>query len=469
VVLDKVAGSWFIGYSSVVGYDGARNVRNEELSVGRKRLVRKAEPSSKRRIRWPSWTGFRNKTIWDFLQLLIVPLMLAAIGFWFTAQQDARQQQTENQRAQQSQKIENQRAEAERELAKQRAQDEALQAYLDQMSGLLLERDLRTSEVDSEVRTLARVRTLTVLERLGPSRKTAVMQFLVEAELVQRVGGRGPLITLTGANLRNADLQVGNLSGADLEDADLTFADVDSADLSYANLSNADLEDADLSYAVRWTEKQLMAAESLEGVIMPNGQKYEDWVLPTGKFSTKFEPAFLIEVGEDWSMLAPEAPDHVWLQRGLEGGVLLFTNPSDVFDPSNLSEAKRVPAPENAKEWISWFQRHPNLEMSKPVPVSVGGASGWRIDVTASSTLENYPRNICGPKPCVPLYQTSADPVRARPSDAEWKDRYVSVDVRGQTVVINVYAPEDKFDAFFPKAQKVLDTVEWKGENSGPS
>jgi hypothetical protein len=43
------------------------------------------------------------------------------------------------------------------------------------------------------------------------------------------------------------------------------------------------------------------------------------------------------------------------------------------------------------------------------------------------------------------------------------------VDVRGQTVVINVYAPEDKFDAFFPKAQKVLDTVEWKGENSGPS
>jgi hypothetical protein len=195
VVLDKVAGSWFIGYSSVVGYDGARNVRNEELSVGRKRLVRKAEPSSKRRIRWPSWTGFRNKTIWDFLQLLIVPLMLAAIGFWFTAQQDARQQQTENQRAQQSQKIENQRAEAERELAKQRAQDEALQAYLDQMSGLLLERDLRTSEEDSEVRTLARVRTLTVLERLGSSRKTAVMQFLVEAELVQRVGGRGPLIT----------------------------------------------------------------------------------------------------------------------------------------------------------------------------------------------------------------------------------------------------------------------------------
>ena len=53
------------------------------------------------------------------------------------------------------------------------------------MSALLLVKDLRNSEEDSEVRTLARARTLTVLGRLGPGRKTAVMQFLVEAELIQ--------------------------------------------------------------------------------------------------------------------------------------------------------------------------------------------------------------------------------------------------------------------------------------------
>src|SRR5215213_11960325 len=86
-------------------------------------------------------TGVGDKTLWDLLQLVIVPLALAVIGLWFTAQQDARQQQ-----------IENQRAEAERELAEQRAQDEALQAYLDQMSNLLLEKDLRKSEEGSEVR-----------------------------------------------------------------------------------------------------------------------------------------------------------------------------------------------------------------------------------------------------------------------------------------------------------------------------
>ena len=37
-----------------------------------------------------SWTGFRGKTVWDLLQLLIVPLALAVIGLWFAAQQDAR-------------------------------------------------------------------------------------------------------------------------------------------------------------------------------------------------------------------------------------------------------------------------------------------------------------------------------------------------------------------------------------------
>src|SRR3712207_2224724 len=122
-------------------------------------------------------------------------------------------------------KIEDQRAEAERELAEQRAQDEALQAYLDQMSSLLLEKDLRASEEENEVRTLARERALTVLGRLDPSRKAAVMQFLVEAELVQRVeGGRGPIISLADADLSEADLSEADLSNADLNAANLNSA-----------------------------------------------------------------------------------------------------------------------------------------------------------------------------------------------------------------------------------------------------
>jgi uncharacterized protein YjbI with pentapeptide repeats len=186
-----------------------------------------------------SWTGFQGKTVWDFLQLLIVPLMLVAIGLVFSLQQDARQNS-----------LEVDRARTERELAEQRAQDEALQAYLNQMSSLLLEKDLRTSKEDSEVRTLARARTLTVLERLDPDRKTAVLQFLIEAELVQSVeGGRGPIIALTSANLSDVNLSLVNLSGADLSEADLSNTNLFSADLRDANLFIADLKDANLHKA----------------------------------------------------------------------------------------------------------------------------------------------------------------------------------------------------------------------------
>src|SRR5215211_6844481 len=118
-----------------------------------------AREHSEQQMKQSRW-GFRGMTVRDWLQLLIVPLALVVISFLFTAQQDQRQQQ-----------IENQRAEAERELAKQSAQDEALQAYLDQMSSLLLEKDLREAKGDSEVRTLARARTLTVLRRLDTNRK----------------------------------------------------------------------------------------------------------------------------------------------------------------------------------------------------------------------------------------------------------------------------------------------------------
>jgi uncharacterized protein YjbI with pentapeptide repeats len=294
--------------SSLVGYDGARDMRDEEYPVERKKLVRKAEPPSKRGIAWPRWTGFRGMTVRDWLDLLVVPLALVVISFLFTTQQDQRQQQ-----------IENRRAEAERELAEQRAQDEVLQAYLDQMSTLMLEKDLRNSEEDSEVRTLARARTLTVFRRVDTSRKEEIMQFLSEADLVHRVGGSAPVIKLSGAylslanlggaQLRGADLTDADLGGADLSGANLRFSFMSYADLSGANLSEAklrqtNLEFADLSFAnlsdaylsnANLSNADLVGAEgvnneeldqqaySLEGATMPNDQKYEDWLKSRGE------------------------------------------------------------------------------------------------------------------------------------------------------------------------------------------
>jgi hypothetical protein len=82
--------------------------------------------------------------------------------------------------------------------------------------------------------------------------------------------------------------------------------------------------------------------------------------------------------------------------------------------------------------------------------------------VTASSTPENYPRKICGKQPCVPLYPIGGWDIFSTPPGAG-KDRYVIVEIGGEAVVINVFAPPGKFDTFSPKAQEVLDSVERTG------
>jgi uncharacterized protein YjbI with pentapeptide repeats len=164
------------------------------------------------------------------------------------------------------------------------------------MNTLYLEEDLS----DAKVRTLLRARTLTVLERLGPRRKTQVMQFLSEAELVTSVDGKEPIITLDGASLSDADLRAADLSSLDLRGANLTSADLSYTNLQYADLSGArlsgaelflanledanlsgailvgaDLRGADLRGATGITNEELEQQDSfLEGATMPDGSKH---------------------------------------------------------------------------------------------------------------------------------------------------------------------------------------------------
>jgi uncharacterized protein YjbI with pentapeptide repeats len=314
--------------SSGVGYDGARNVRDEEQPVGPKEPNRKQGEETKQ-SRW----GFRGKTVWDWMDLLIVPLVLVVIGLLFSMSQDARQQALENERQAQALAIENQRAAAERELAEQRAQDEALQAYLDQMSQLMLERKLLEAEPGAPVYTLAQARTSTVILRLDAEHNESVTRFLIDSGLAVKSDPSPRLLseialwdaTLSGAELADADLSYAKLSGADLSyallaDADLRHANLIGAELRYASLSGADLRhaslysadlsdaslaqtdlrnaslgnlkggfkadlrDADfrganLSGAIGATNEELeQQAASLEGATMPNGQKYEEWL-----------------------------------------------------------------------------------------------------------------------------------------------------------------------------------------------
>ena len=271
----------------------------------RKKPGRKADSASKPGIAWPRWTGFRGMTLREWLQLLIVPFALVAISFLFTMQQDARQQQ-----------IEDQRAQAERELAERRAQDDALQAYLNQMSDLMLNRNLLESEPSDPTFALAQARTSTVILRLDGAHNKSVTRFLRDSGLADDLLLSG--IDLEGADLSeaqlayadlsetqlahadlseaelfNADLSETRLAHADLDSTDLDGADLRGADLNGADLGDADLLSADLSTA-QVTQKQLDQAESLQGATMPDGQTlksvdhpegptFEEWLKSKGR------------------------------------------------------------------------------------------------------------------------------------------------------------------------------------------
>jgi uncharacterized protein YjbI with pentapeptide repeats len=114
-------------------------------------------------------------------------------------------------------------------MATSRYHEDRLQAYLGQMTELLLEKGLRTSSPDSEVRVVARSRTLTTLEGLDGERKGIVLAFLQEANLISQ----GPtfskstsVISLEGANLSGTILWNTNLGGVDLRGANLRNADL---------------------------------------------------------------------------------------------------------------------------------------------------------------------------------------------------------------------------------------------------
>jgi hypothetical protein len=197
---------------------------------------------------------FIHRPLWDWLKLLIVPAVLTAGGVWFNRQQRKR----------------------EMEIAEQRAQDEALQAYLDKMTELLVVHGLGKPQGDP-VGTVAWARTKTVLRRLDGDRKGAVLRFLNEAELIR--SGRPVIRTLSGAHLVGANLERSYLQDVALNGVDLSGAVLREADLSGADLRDADLKDADLSGAKGVTNEKLYEqATCLKGATMPNGQKYEEWL-----------------------------------------------------------------------------------------------------------------------------------------------------------------------------------------------
>jgi uncharacterized protein YjbI with pentapeptide repeats len=168
-----------------------------------------------------------DKTLWDWLGLLIVPVVLAIGGYLFNSSQN---------RATQA-------------AAERRAQDEALQAYLDQVGKLLLDkaRPLRETQARDEARTLARARTIAVLRSLDANHNGIVLSFLQESGLINQ---ESPVISLQAADLSQVHLERMTLRNVSLSDAKLRQANFEEAVLWSLSLHEVDLTEANLKKVV---------------------------------------------------------------------------------------------------------------------------------------------------------------------------------------------------------------------------
>ena len=176
-------------------------------------------------------TGFpQNGTLWDWLQLLSAPVFVTALPFVFSGPQ-----------SQDDHKVAERQSEVDLQVADDQKQESELEAYQNYILELLLDKNLGGSQPGSDVRKVAKSRTLTALRRVGKNHKGELLQFLYEAGLIYK--GK-VIVELHGADLRGADLSNARLSGADLSGADLSETRLNGSDISNANLNGANLRGA---------------------------------------------------------------------------------------------------------------------------------------------------------------------------------------------------------------------------------
>jgi hypothetical protein len=172
--------------------------------------------------------------------------------------------------------------------------------------------------------------------------------------------------------------------------------------------------------------------------------------------SEEFEPSLTFRVGEGWKTAPPEMFDVLMLTRGEVGG-LGFVNAQEVYEGTKTGLPVVVEAPEDV---VGWFRRHPYLDTSTPQPVMVGGVEGERFDVVVGGLPKDYV-GLCG-KDCVATLRFS-DGTSLEHYRGDKVRLMVLDDVDGQTVVMGFGSPATEFDEHAPEAQKVINSVQWRG------
>lgn len=294
-----------------------------------------------------NWIEFFGKSLWDWLELLVVPASLAFL-FWT---------------------LENREDKVSREISIDQFRENLLNEYFNTMGRLenqgyfnLTQADENSGIKPQPSENIGWFRTVSITQHLDPKRKRLVLEFLYYSNLLFHHGYHINLLgsnfsngdyeriflnstnlcevnfensnfykahldnaLFRASNLKNTDFRQSTLIGADFSGADLSGAKFDDAFIPNTNFSNlTDLTNVSFNNASiqrcnffnsLLDENQLKNAKSLAGTLLPDGSLYdgrynlENDIIAAESFG--YSPNDPISIGK-WYKEAREVLDGFW-------------------------------------------------------------------------------------------------------------------------------------------------------------
>lgn len=163
----------------------------------------------------PKWMGFEGRTLWDWINVISVPMIVGLATLVINN--------------------------AQKELEQRSLIESAVQNYFDRVSTLVLSGEQKPELTEIVIRAQTKA-ILNLVEGEGAGR---ILAFLSEMELLKRIASE-----FEGLNLAGSDLKGLDLSEMDFEDSDLSHAELEGANFSGADFEGVEFDGADLDGAL---------------------------------------------------------------------------------------------------------------------------------------------------------------------------------------------------------------------------
>ena len=210
---------------------------------------------------WRDFTGFKDKTIWDILELFIIPISLLLFGYY----------------------LERFQSEFNRDIAKDSQRERLLQEYYGLVSEYIYRYKIfELTEGNKILLTLEGI-TQSILSNLDVKRKEILIKFLSDIGIIRRIEHSEPivrlnsidlsdvflpLINLKGTTIYHSKFHNGNLLGGNLSEAFLLGNEFNNSDLRQANFTKSNLNITNFENAN--LENAKLTGASLKGAILDN-------------------------------------------------------------------------------------------------------------------------------------------------------------------------------------------------------